>query len=117
MGLDEAVDFLVREATMNRREAELECRRYAEEPGQAMSYLLGKREVMRLARAVGRGARRDAARLPRRAALLGIAAAGGDRLGHGAGASPGGGAGQLLTRSRSSAPHSTTMSRPSALAW
>ena len=34
---------------MNRREAELECRRYAEEPGQAMSYLLGKREVMRLA--------------------------------------------------------------------
>ena len=37
------------EAAMNRREAELECRRYAEEPGQAMSYLLGKREVMRLA--------------------------------------------------------------------
>ena len=49
MGLDEAVDFLVREASMNRREAELECRRYAEEPGQAMSYLLGKRAVMRLA--------------------------------------------------------------------
>ncbi len=49
MRLDEAVDFLVREAAMNRREAELECRRYAEEPGQAMSYLLGKREVMRLA--------------------------------------------------------------------
>jgi len=49
MGLAEAVDFLVREASMNRREAELECRRYAEEPGQAMSYLLGKREVTRLA--------------------------------------------------------------------
>ena len=49
MGLDEAVDFLAREARMNRREAELECRRYAEEPGQAMSYLLGKREVLRLA--------------------------------------------------------------------
>ena len=49
MRLDEAVDFLVREVAMNRREAELECRRYAEEPGQAMSYLLGKREVMRLA--------------------------------------------------------------------
>ena len=49
MGLDEAAGFLVREAAMNRREAELECRRYAEEPGQAMSYLLGKREVMRLA--------------------------------------------------------------------
>ena len=50
MGLDQAVDFLAREAAMNRREAELECRRYAEEPGQAMSYLLGKREVLRLAR-------------------------------------------------------------------
>ena len=49
MGLDEAVDLLVREASMNRREAELECRRYADDPGQAMSYLLGKREVMRLA--------------------------------------------------------------------
>jgi uncharacterized protein (DUF885 family) len=49
MGLDEAVEFLAREASMNRREAELECRRYAEEPGQAMSYLLGKREVVRLA--------------------------------------------------------------------
>jgi len=34
---------------MNRYEAELECRRYAGEPGQAMSYLLGKREVQRLA--------------------------------------------------------------------
>jgi uncharacterized protein (DUF885 family) len=50
MALDQAVDFLVREAAMNRREARLECRRYAEEPGQAMSYLLGKREVLRLAR-------------------------------------------------------------------
>jgi uncharacterized protein (DUF885 family) len=49
MGLEQAVEFLVREARMNRREAELECRRYAEEPGQAMSYLLGKREVLRLA--------------------------------------------------------------------
>ena len=49
ISLQEAVDFLVREAKMNRREAELECRRYAEEPGQAMSYLLGKREVIRLA--------------------------------------------------------------------
>ena len=34
---------------MNRFEAGLECRRYAGEPGQAMSYLLGKREVQRLA--------------------------------------------------------------------
>ena len=51
MSLEQAVDLLVREARMNRREAELECRRYAEEPGQAMSYLLGKREVLRLANA------------------------------------------------------------------
>ncbi|HTX68397.1 MAG TPA: DUF885 domain-containing protein [Thermoleophilia bacterium] len=61
MGLQQAVDFLVREARMNRREAELECRRYAEEPGQAMSYLLGKREVVRLAntwRAVRHGSLR-----------------------------------------------------------
>jgi uncharacterized protein (DUF885 family) len=49
MQFEEAVEYLVRETGMNRREAELECRRYAEEPGQAMSYLLGKREVLRLA--------------------------------------------------------------------
>lgn len=49
MDLPTAVDFLSGEAHMNRYEAELECRRYAEEPGQAMSYLLGKREVVRLA--------------------------------------------------------------------
>ena len=49
MDLPAAVDFLSGEAHMNRYEAELECRRYAEEPGQAMSYLLGKREVLRLA--------------------------------------------------------------------
>jgi uncharacterized protein (DUF885 family) len=48
LGLEQAIDLLAREARMNRREAELECRRYAEEPGQAMSYLLGKREVLRL---------------------------------------------------------------------
>jgi uncharacterized protein (DUF885 family) len=51
MGLPEAVDFLAAEAHMNRREAELECLRYADEPGQAMSYLLGKREVTSLAAA------------------------------------------------------------------
>lgn len=49
MDLSAAVDFLSGEAHMNRYEAELECRRYAEEPGQAMSDLLGKREVLRLA--------------------------------------------------------------------
>ena len=49
MDLPAAVDYLCAEAHMNRYEAELECRRYAGEPGQAMSYLLGKREVQRLA--------------------------------------------------------------------
>jgi len=49
MDLPAAIDYLCAEAHMNRYEAELECRRYAGEPGQAMSYLLGKREVQRLA--------------------------------------------------------------------
>jgi uncharacterized protein (DUF885 family) len=54
MDLPAAVDYLSAEAHMNRFEAELECRRYAGEPGQAMSYLLGKREVQRLAAVYGR---------------------------------------------------------------
>ncbi|HEY5386504.1 MAG TPA: DUF885 domain-containing protein, partial [Thermoleophilia bacterium] len=54
MDLPAAVDYLSAEAHMNRYEAELECRRYAGEPGQAMSYLLGKREVLRLAAEFGR---------------------------------------------------------------
>ena len=49
MDLPAAVGYLCSEAHMNRYEAELECRRYAGEPGQAMSYLLGRREVERLA--------------------------------------------------------------------
>jgi uncharacterized protein (DUF885 family) len=49
MDLPAAEHFLSSEAHMNRYEAGLECRRYAEEPGQAMSYLLGRREVLRLA--------------------------------------------------------------------
>jgi len=54
MDLPAAVDYLSAEAHMNRYEAELECLRYAGEPGQAMSYLLGKREVLRLAATYGR---------------------------------------------------------------
>lgn len=49
MDMQEAVAYMSESAHMNRREAVLECRRYAEEPGQAMSYLLGRREVLRLA--------------------------------------------------------------------
>jgi uncharacterized protein (DUF885 family) len=50
MSFAEAVDMLERTAHMGRYEAVLECRRYLEEPGQAMSYLIGKREVVNLAR-------------------------------------------------------------------
>ena len=50
MGFAEAVDMLERTAHMGHYEAVLECRRYLEEPGQAISYLIGKREVGDLAR-------------------------------------------------------------------
>jgi uncharacterized protein (DUF885 family) len=50
MGFAEAVDMLERTAHMGHYEAVLECRRYLEEPGQPMSYLIGKREVVDLAR-------------------------------------------------------------------
>jgi uncharacterized protein (DUF885 family) len=54
MAFTEAVDLLVREARMDRRLAELEVHWYVENPGDPMSYLLGKREVMDLARAFAR---------------------------------------------------------------
>jgi uncharacterized protein (DUF885 family) len=50
MSFQEAVDFLAREAHMDRREAELEVRWYAASPGYPMAYLIGKREIMALAR-------------------------------------------------------------------
>jgi uncharacterized protein (DUF885 family) len=49
MTFSEAVTMLADTAHMSVRGAELECRRYLEEPGQPMSYLVGKREVMALA--------------------------------------------------------------------
>jgi uncharacterized protein (DUF885 family) len=49
MDMPSAVRFLSTESHANVSDSTLECRRYAEEPGQAMSYLLGKREVLRLA--------------------------------------------------------------------
>jgi len=54
MTFSEAVDLLVREARMGRRLAELEVRWYVESPGDPMSYLLGKREVVGLARTFAR---------------------------------------------------------------
>ena len=50
MTFAEAVELLAREARMDPRFAELEVRWYVENPGEPMSYLLGKREVLGLAR-------------------------------------------------------------------
>jgi uncharacterized protein (DUF885 family) len=51
MEFDDAVRFLATESHADVGDSRLECARYAEQPGQAMSYLLGKREVTRLAAA------------------------------------------------------------------
>lgn len=48
MDLRSAVRYLSSEAHANVGDSTLECVRYSEEPGQAMSYLLGKREILRL---------------------------------------------------------------------
>ena len=50
MSFDEAVDFLSGEAHIDRSKAELEVRWYAAAPGYPMAYLIGKREIMALAR-------------------------------------------------------------------
>jgi len=47
---DDAVDLLVTTGHLGRREARLEVRWYAQAPGYPMSYLIGKREVVGLAR-------------------------------------------------------------------
>jgi uncharacterized protein (DUF885 family) len=54
MTFSEAVDMLVREALMDPLLAELEVRWYVENPGEPMSYLLGKREVLGLSQAFAR---------------------------------------------------------------
>jgi uncharacterized protein (DUF885 family) len=51
MSAQAAAAMLVERAHMNPYEAGLEVRRYAEEPGQPLSYLVGRREVLRLAAA------------------------------------------------------------------
>ena len=48
MSVAEAVDLLVREARMDRRLAEAEVRWYVESPGEPLSYLVGKREIVAL---------------------------------------------------------------------
>ena len=50
MSFDEAVDFLSGEAHIDRSKAELEVRWYAAAPGYPMAYLIGKREIIALAR-------------------------------------------------------------------
>ena len=49
MSFDEAVEFLSREAHLERSKAELEVRWYVGAPGYPMAYLIGKREIMALA--------------------------------------------------------------------
>jgi uncharacterized protein (DUF885 family) len=46
--LDEATDFMVRETGSKRDFIQREVRRYAVEPTQAMSYLIGKRDLVAL---------------------------------------------------------------------
>jgi uncharacterized protein (DUF885 family) len=46
--LEDATDFMVNETGASRDFVEMEVRRYAVTPGQAMSYLIGRREVLRL---------------------------------------------------------------------
>jgi uncharacterized protein (DUF885 family) len=48
MGFDEAVEFLVQEAMLERPNAEAEVRRYTETPTQPMSYAVGKRALLEL---------------------------------------------------------------------
>jgi uncharacterized protein (DUF885 family) len=50
--LDEAVDFMVRQTGGSKDFMAREVRRYAVEPTQAMSYLIGKREIMELRKEV-----------------------------------------------------------------
>jgi uncharacterized protein (DUF885 family) len=50
MGFDEAVDFLSREAHLERSKAALEVRWYVAVPGYPMAYFIGKREIAALAR-------------------------------------------------------------------
>jgi uncharacterized protein (DUF885 family) len=50
MSFEQAVDFLSAEAHIDRPNAELEVRWYTRSPGDPMSYMIGKREIMALAR-------------------------------------------------------------------
>lgn len=45
---EQAVDYLVREAALERQSAEIEVRRYCAEATYPMSYAVGKREILRL---------------------------------------------------------------------
>jgi uncharacterized protein (DUF885 family) len=48
IGVDDAVEFLVREAMLERPNAVAEVKRYALTPTQPMSYVVGKQELLRL---------------------------------------------------------------------
>lgn len=46
--IDQAVDYMVEEAGLERANAEVEVRRYCVEPTQPLSYAVGRREILRL---------------------------------------------------------------------
>jgi len=48
MGVDEAIDMLMKEAGMSREAATAEVRRYTQSPGYPLSYLLGKHLILQL---------------------------------------------------------------------
>lgn len=48
--IEQAVDYLVEEAGLERANAEVEVRRYCAEPTQPLSYAVGRREILRLRR-------------------------------------------------------------------
>jgi uncharacterized protein (DUF885 family) len=46
--LEEAIEFMINETGWSRSYIEKEVMRYAVEPAQAMSYIIGKREIMNI---------------------------------------------------------------------
>jgi uncharacterized protein (DUF885 family) len=58
MTFDRAVEFMVKEANLERANAEAEVKRYAMTPTQPLSYVVGKSEIMKLRHRCKRKARR-----------------------------------------------------------
>ncbi len=116
MDLPEAVDFLATRSAHEppRGRAGVPAIRRGAGTGDELPARQARGDWAR--RGLPRAARREPQAVPRRASLVGIAAAGGHRLGDGHRPAPRGGYPQFLTLSRCSAPWSTTWSRPAAFA-